>query len=205
MYGRELSNPQKLILSLFIFFELGCSSKLIVVTEPSDVEVSINRSGGARKVLGKSPVEVDLNSLQKDIPLSEMTGNMFEMHLEKDGYESRDIWTPRGQFGLVKETVYAKLSPKEESARTADLLLQGLHNAQKFASNGNYTSAMNAVDEIITKNPRFIRAYTMKGAILFSQNKWDESLSMYEKALELDKQFDEAIRMIALIKQKKGQ
>jgi tetratricopeptide (TPR) repeat protein len=64
--------------------------------------------------------------------------------------------------------------------------------------------ALREVDKVIGENPNFIRAISMKGAILYSQQKLDESLAMYEKALALDKQFDEAVRMIDVIKKKKG-
>jgi len=190
------------ILSFFIFN--GCSSKLIIVTEPSEVEIFLNKSNGDRKSIGKSPLQVPLAELEKEIPLSASTGEMIELQLEKTEYESQKFWIPSGKIGLSNVTLFTKLKPGLDEAKLADSLLQYLHNAQKFASNGSFERALQEVDLALEKNPKFIRALSMKGAIYFSQEKWDDSRVWYEKALALDNGFDEAVKMIDQIKKKKG-
>jgi len=196
-----------LLLSCFWFLPIlnGCSSKLIVVTEPSEVEIFLNKSNGERKSIGKSPLQIPLSELEKEIPLSASTGEMIELQLERADHESQIFWIPSAKIGLSNVTLFTKLKPGLDEAKQADSLLQYLHNAQKFASNGSFDRAMQEVDLAIEKNPKFIRALSMKGAIFFTQEKWDDSRVWYEKALALDNGFDEAVKMIDQIKVKKGE
>lgn len=186
-------------------FLSGCATKLVISTEPSEVEVSLKLPNGEKKVIGKTPTEIVLSDLEKEVPLSASTGEMLELHFEKPDFESQQIWIPSAKFGMTTVNVFTKLKSGTDQAKLADSLLQYLHNAQKFASNGNFERATQEVDMALEKNPRFIRALSMKGAILFNQEKWDESRKWYEKALAIDNSFDEAVKMIDQIKKKKGE
>lgn len=194
------------ILSLMIFSALlmSCSSTLILTTEPTEVDVFLVKPNGEEKLLGKSPLQIPLSDLEKEVPLSATTGEMIELNFVKKDFESQKLWVPGQKAGLSKINLYTKLKPGSDQAKLADSLLQYLHNAQKFASNGSYERALQEVDLALTKYPNFIRGLSMKGAIYFAQAKWDESQVWYEKALALDNGFDEAVKMIDQIKLKKS-
>lgn len=183
----------------------ACATKVVITTEPSEAEIFLSLPNGEKKTLGKSPLEITLSDLEKDLPRAGSTGEMLELQFEKNDFESQKIWLPAAKFGMNKVTVFTKLKSGIDQAKLADQLLQYLHNAQKFASNSNFERALQEVDIALEKNPKFIRALSMKGAILFNQEKWDDSKKWYEKALTIDNGFDEAIKMIDQIKKKKGE
>lgn len=185
-------------------FLLSCSTKLLISTEPKGTEVFLRQRNGERKSLGKTPIEIEHSDLEKEIPQLASSGEMIELEFEKPDFESQRVWVPATRFGITKMSVSTKLKSGTDQAKLADQLLQYLHNAQKFANNGNFERALQEVDLAIEKNPNFIRALSMKGAILFNQEKWDESRKWYEKALSIDNSFDESVKMIDKIKLKKG-
>lgn len=191
-------------LFLALFFS-GCATKLVLLSEPSEVEISLKLPNGEKKSLGKTPTELSLSDLEKDLPLTAATGEMLELLFEKNDFESQQVWIPSTKFGMTKVALFTKLKAGTDQAKLADSLLQYLHNAQKFASNGNFDRALQEVDLVLEKNPKFIRALSMKGALLFNQEKWDDSRKWYEKALSFDNSFDEAVKMIDQIKKKKGE
>lgn len=196
-------NLWKLIIGSILF--VGCSTKLVISTEPTEVDVTLKLPNGEKKPLGKTPTEVTLSDLEKDLPLTASTGEMLELQFEKTDFESQRIWIPPAKFGMTTVNVFTKLKSGTDQAKLADSLLQYLHNAQKFAANGNFERAIQEVDIALEKNPRFVRGLSMKGAILFNQGKWDDSRKWYEKALNIDNSFDEAVKMIDQIKKKKGE
>jgi len=188
-----------------ILIAAGCTTKLIISSDPPDVEVFLKLPNGEKKSLGKTPNQLALEDLEKDVPSALTSGQMYELQLEKPEFETQTLWIPSGKTGLSTVRLYTKLHAGSDDAKLADSLLQYLHNAQKFASNGNFDRAHQEVDMALSKSTKFIRALSMKGALFYNQQKWDESRSWYEKALALDNSFDEAVKMIDQIKKKKGE
>ena len=54
----------------------------------------------------------------------------------------------------------------------------------------NYAEALKYIDEAIEINPETL-AYTTKGYILYNQEKYEESIKCFNKAIELDEKVEE--------------
>ena len=105
----------------------------------------------------------------------------------------------------MSTTVLAKLKPGAEEGRVANVLLQHLFNAQKLANDADFERAQIEIDKALELDPKFVRAMSLKGSILFLQKKYEESLSWFEKALTLEPQFSDAIKMSSQIRKITGQ
>lgn len=199
---------RKVLSSAWLFIiclsPLGCTPVLTVKSEPSGATVYAQMVNEQKQELGKTPFDLLYTDLEKVAPLASVTGEMIPLTFEKEAHDPVILMVPSVRIGLSSATITAKLKPIQESTATADHLLQFLHNAQKFANAGNYQRALEEADKAFEKDPKFIRALSMKGSIYFMQSRWDDSLIWYEKALALDNGFEEAVRMIAEIKKKKG-
>jgi tetratricopeptide (TPR) repeat protein len=193
-------------LSLFLVFPVmsGCSSALLFKSEPVAATVSVQIGSSSKKEIGKTPFEMSYSEFEKLAPGSAASGEMIPLVFEKESYAPQTMLVPSVRMGVSTATVTAVLKPMGEDDYSADKLLQMIHNAQKFANAGDYTRALEEANKAIEKNPKFVRAMSLKGAIYFAQSRWDDSLIWYEKALEVDSGFDEAIKMISEIKQKKS-
>ncbi len=194
----------RILVFSFYLIGLGCTPALTVRSEPPGALVTSTMRNGEKQELGRTPFSILYSDLEKVSPLASVTGEMIPLVFEKEGSEQVTLMVPTVRMGLSSATITAKLKSIEEATATADSLLQYLHNAQKFANAGNYQRALEEVDKAIEKDSRFIRALSMKGSIYFVQSRWDDSLVWYEKALSLDNGFEEAVKMIAEIKKKKG-
>ncbi|MEY4616890.1 MAG: hypothetical protein RJB66_1850 [Pseudomonadota bacterium] len=184
----------------------SCSPTLTVKSEPAGANVFLLKSNGEKQSLGTTPLVVKVNEIETMAPLTSMTGEMLPLSFEASGFRTTEVLVPPMRTGIIDAGINVQLRPEAAATcnnASADELLRYLHNAQKFANAGVYQAAIDEVNKATEKNPQFIRAYSMKGSIYFVQNRLDESQAMYEKALTIDPNFDEAIKMIAEIKKKK--
>lgn len=187
----------------YSFFNIACSSKLAFQSEPQSVEVFVYSNSGDKKLLGTTPLEVSFAEIEKWNSLSSLTGALIPLSFEKKDFESQKILLPPSRAGLTSAAIFIKMKTGKDEGKLASALLQHLHNAQKFAAGGNFELAQQEVDKALEKEPLFIRAISMKGALFYVQKNWTESLKWYNKALEQDPQFDEAIQYVNEIKHKK--
>lgn len=201
-YDKDISFLQ--IAILWILVLLGCTPSLTIRSDPSEAIVNVSLPNGQKKELGKTPFDISYTEIEKVLPLSALTGEMIPLLFEKKEFESMTVMVPASHFGMLSTSVLSKMKPMQDSTLSATQLLQYLHNTQKFVNSGNFQRGLEEIDKAIEKDPKFIRALSMKASIYFVQKKWDDSLIWYEKALSLDNSFDEAIKMIAEIKKKKG-
>jgi tetratricopeptide (TPR) repeat protein len=189
------------ILSALSLF--GCSTAVVVVkSDPSDAEVSTREPrSGARKTLGKTPLRLDSETLF-NLPssLSCSDGTFAEFIINKDGYEPAHYFIPTEALARKEVDLDVKLFPGSQEDGVARNLLEALFSAQRFAELGEFEHAHAEVDKALALSPGFPRAFTMRGSIFYLQKKYNESLKAYEQALVLDPKMEEAMRMIAQIR-----
>lgn len=185
----------------------ACSPTLTIKSEPPGANVFLLKDKGEKESLGSTPLVMKASELENKSPLTSMTGEMLPITFEANGFQTVEVLVPPMRTGILDANIRVQLKPESAAAAcsniTADELLRFLHNAQKFANAGVYQAAVDEVNKAIEKDPKFIRAYSMKGSIYFVQNRLEDSQAAYEKALSIDGNFDEAIKMIAEIKKKK--
>ena len=182
----------------------ACAPNLTIKSEPPGANVYLLRSNGDKHALGTTPIEVKVRDLEALAPQTSVTGEMIPLNFEASGFHPVQVMLPPMRLGVSEASINVQMKAASQADTAADQLLRYLHNAQKFANAGIYQSAIDEVDKALKQNPNFIRGLSMKGSILYVQNRFDESLALYEKALSLDEGFDEAIRMITEIKKRKG-
>lgn len=188
---------------IFIFLFSGCSSKLKIKSEPIDIEVFVAQQNSVqKKSLGKTPLEITYSELYEKIGGTQNAGEFINMSFESKDYDVEKVLLPSKPFGLTSTEVYVKLTPLKDVSQARDIL-QKLHNAQKFAQAGQFDRALVDIDKVLEVDPGFIRALSLKGSVYYLQKNYDEALKWFEKALALDSSFEEAVKMIAKIKEEK--
>lgn len=185
----------------------GCmTSKIVVKSEPSESNVFIRPSGVEEKSpIGKTPVTMSFSELEQKIKISPSSGEFFELVVEKEGYQSERLLIPSPRMGHVETIVLAKLKSGENEGKVASRLLQHLFNAQKLANEREFERAQMELDKAFAIDEKFTRAMSLRGSIFFIQQKYDESLKWFQKALNIDPQFEDAIKMISQIKKITGE
>jgi len=195
-------NFKNVVLSSLVFL-VACSSKLKIQSEPSDIEVFVSQQNSAqKKSLGKTPIEITYSDLSEKISGTQNSGEFVYMSFESKDFDIEKVLLPSKPFGLTSTQIFVKLTPLKDVSQARDIL-QKLHNAQKFAQAGQFDRALVDIDKVLEVDPNFIRALSLKGSVYYLQKNYDEALKWFEKALALDGSFEEAVKMIAKIKEEK--
>jgi len=107
---------------------------------------------------------------------------------------------PAARMGTRETIIVAKLKPGQEESKVAQKLLQYLFNAQKFATQREFSRAHEEVDKALAIDSKFTRAVSFKASVYFIQKQYAESLSWFEKALSYDPNYEDANRMVVYLK-----
>jgi tetratricopeptide (TPR) repeat protein len=199
----EIPHMKNLVFAFGFLALCSCSSMLKIQTEPAGVEVFISQQDSKeKKSIGKTPVEISREELREKLGSSISPSDMLVINLESREFESEKIYVPPSSFGATGTIVQVKMTSRKE-AGNASQILQRLHNTQKFAQAGQFERAHIETDKVLEVDPQFVRALSMKGSIFYLQKNYDEAVKWYEKALAVDSSFDEAVKMIAKIKQER--
>lgn len=185
----------------------GCGSTLVITSDPSDAKVFLKKPGGTDKVqLGVTPLEIRTSEVQEKADIANNSNEYRELIVEKDGYGSQNLFLPPTRFTTLKTQIFAKLdkTPDSEVAK-GELMVQHLFNAQKFAQKLDFEKAHLELDKALAISPDFVRAISMRATIFYLQGKFAESLVWYEKALKLEPEYEEAVKMISAVRGKLGQ
>ncbi len=178
---------------------VGCSSRLVISSEPSEARIFARAPGGSDRIeLGKTPLEMKTYELQDKIKIPNNSGEYREISIEKEGFSPQKLMLPAARIGSIETKLYAKLEPlPPPQPELAEKMLQHLFNAQQFAQSKSFDRAQAELDEALRLYPKFTRALSMRGTIFYLQQNYTESLKWYEKAIEVDPQYQEAVKMIA--------
>lgn len=185
----------------------GCASVFVVKSDPLQADVFfIDPKSGEKKALGKTPLEMKSSAVKEAVGDAVTSGEFFTVVVSAKGYVSEKFSIPTTRFGTLVTKLDAKLKPgtDEKEIRMAKEVLDHLFLAQKFAMAKEFDRAQIELDKVLNEFPDFGRALSMRASIYFVQQKYDESLKWYEKALKADPQLEDAVRMTAKINQMKG-
>ena len=185
-------------------FWASCAPTLVVKSEPSQATVFwVDPVSTEKKDLGKTPLQLTGESLRQLYGGKPPEGESIQLLIEKPGYASQSYLVPATPFGALSTTLLAKL-PSGVGDQSAHEVLAGLFRAQKFAVQKDYERALIEVDKILVAYPGFAPALSMRGSIAYIRRDYPQALKDYEAALKADANWDEAIEMIAHIKQLRG-
>jgi tetratricopeptide (TPR) repeat protein len=201
----ETSNFFK-VSTIFIatLFLCSCSTTFKVTSDPVEASVSLvtgENEKAERKLIGKTPLEMPMeefsSKLGKDVP----AGGFFKLAVSKEGFEEELLSLPASSFGTRVSDINVKLKKNSEEKakelKTAQDILNQLFLAQRFARAQQFERALIELDKILTQQPTFARALSMKGSIYFAQKNYAESIKWYEEAIKADPQMDETIKLLA--------
>lgn len=197
----------KILIFTFFYFVMsfvfiGCAtSKIIIKSEPSDSEVYVRAAGSEeKKAIGKTPITMSFSELKDATKIDPASGEFFELVVEKKDFQTERMLIPAARMGHAETIVLAKLKSSEGEGTTVHRLLQYLFNAQKLANNREFERAQLELDKAFAIDANFTRGMSLRGSIFFVQQKYEESLKWFQKALDNDPQFEDAIKMISQIK-----
>ena len=185
--------------------QTSCASKFIIKSEPTEAEVFAKIIGKEDKIsLGKTPLEIPQEELQKKAQINSSSGDYFELIVEKLDYLPERMLVPASRMGTRETIIIAKLKPGQEESKTAQKLLQYLFNSQKFANQREFSRAHEEVDRALAIDSKFTRAVSFKASIYFLQKQYSESLVWFEKAFAIDPNFEDANKMVVYLKRMTG-
>lgn len=197
----------KWILLLICMYVVGCGSTLVITSDPSDAKVYLKKPGATDRVeLGVTPLEIRTSEVQEKADISNNSNEYRELIVVKDGYGSQNLFLPPTRFTTLKTQIFAKLdkTPDSEVAK-GEQMVQHLFNAQKFAQKTDFEKAHLELEKSLAISPDFVRAISMKATVYYLEGKYAESLVWYEKALQLEPEYEEAVKMISAVRNKLGQ
>ena len=198
---------RKFILSIILVSTLNfmscASSTFIVKSDPLEADVFVqDLKTEEKKILGKTPLEMSMSLVKETVGETVMAGEFFTVSVEKKGFITQKMNIPASRFGTLITSLDLSLKAGDEpkQIKIASEVLDHLFIAQKLALSKEYERSQIEIDKILELSPDFARAMTMRGSIYFVQKKYPESLKWYEEALKSDAKMEEAMRMIARIK-----
>lgn len=197
-----MKNFMHTFLCSFTILIAGCAtSRIVIKSEPPESEVYVRAAGSEeKKSIGKTPLTLSFSEIKESTKVDPTSGEFFELFVEKKEFQPERLLIPAARMGHAETIVLAKLKSSESEGRTVHRLLQHLFNAQKLANDREFERAQLELDKAFAIDANFARGMSLRGSIFFVQQKYEESLKWFQKALDTDPQFDDAVKMISQIK-----
>ena len=130
---------------------------------------------------------------------------MIEFDLEKTGYFSI---SEKGAFDMVDAQIILTPNEVEELKKALTLNPNNSEFLEAFAecylSMGDFDQALHYIERAITLSPLSANHYLNKGNILFYQNKLEDALKYFGKAIEFDPSMELAKQWFAVCLIQKG-
>lgn len=92
------------------------------------------------------------------------------------------MWYSTGELKKQVEFKNGKEIATKEDAKFS----RQFSNASKLSSEGNYSSAIKAFDNVIELNPNYSDLYFYRGTAYLYAMKFDEAIKDYDRAIELE-------------------
>ncbi len=194
---------------LFILLVLvsgGCTSKLIVQSEPQQADVYAVIEGKADRVkLGQTPMEITEGQLAETLKITPESSQWIEFIFEKKDFLTRNMMLPSNRWGEATKTLKVNLTPAPDQTTVARRMIHYFFNAKKFAESKQFEQAHREIDKVLEIDSKSSQALTMKAGIFFLQGSLDDAKKLYSEALALDPSSTDAIQMLEKIQNKRGQ
>lgn len=185
---------------------VGCGSAPVftVVSEPEAATVYVlDAQSGDKKKIGETPIEKEEDALKKEVGTLGKGGEFVELIVEKEGFESKKMLLPLSSSGSLRSSLKVTLKTNEQAEKKLDTvknILDQLFLAQKFARLKQFERALIEIDKVLSEYPKFARALSMKGSIYFASGEFKSSMEWYDKAIEVDPEFNHAVEMSAKVR-----
>lgn len=181
----------------------GCMTATFKVgSDPVQADVFFVNSKNEKKLIGKTPINMPAEELRTILGDEVTSGEFYTVSVEKPGFGTQSFNLPMSKFGTLVTNLDVKLKQGgvEKELRLAQEILDHLFLAQKFANMQQFERSQIELDKILIPFPTFARALSMRASVYYAQKNYPESLKWYEETIKIDPQADEAIKMIARVK-----
>jgi tetratricopeptide (TPR) repeat protein len=181
----------------------GCAinSKLTIESTPGDAQVYIRPlSGGAEKLLGKTPLTVSASDVRK---LSAGNGPYF-FELKKEEYAAGNVVVTELDGTDVRLAL--QLTPDTSLVNSTrinasvDLLFEG----QRLARAGRLDEALQKVREVQKSSPELAASYELEGGIHYMKKDLKGAIDAYRQAARLNPSDPYSQKMVALLEGQLG-
>lgn len=188
------------VISLLLFLP-ACASKLVISSQPAEAEVyARNEKTGANVFIGKTPIAKALNEFQDKLDTGAIDGSFFLLEFKKPDYVTKEVVLPASRWNTLETHLHVEL--EKDKGQASHLLIQHLLNAQSFMSKGLVDRAKLEVDRALKLDPKFAWGYIMSGQIQYISRNFNDSLLAFEKAIEIDPENEQALKMLTRVRQK---
>lgn len=161
-----------------LHFAAGCATQLQIRSTPSEATVEIVRENQTNIVLGKTPLLMTNDQVQK----FQATGP-YRLKLQKEGFQVREIIVA-SLVGLNLDANF-ELIPVATTTDTNQLVEQ-LFAAQGMAQKGQYGLAVAKLEGLKARHPDVVAIFEMLGSIYLIQGNRGLALQELNRALALD-------------------
>ena len=161
-----------------LLFVAGCATQLQIRSTPSEATVEIVRENQTNFVLGKTPLLLTNDQVQKIQP-----SGPYRLRLHKEGFQVRELMVA-SLVGLNLEANF-ELTPLATSTDTNQLVEQ-LFAAQALAQKGQYGLAIEKLEGLKTRYPDVVAIFEMLGSLYLIQGNRALAMQELNRALALD-------------------
>ncbi len=171
---------------LMILFLVGCSSaSLKVESYPAEADVEVISKNGARKSIGKTPINInDIGELK--------TGDAFIISVNRVAFEPEQIFVPTG---ASDRQVEIKLNLKEQKTfsinpnnqvKILNEIASSVADIQRLIQIKQYDIAKQKISSMMGAYPSVGIYYSFMGNIYYLERNISQAIFYYSKALDID-------------------
>lgn len=191
-----IRNSIKIIFSILIL--ASCSSfELQIASEPSQADVYI-KEGQQLKKVGQTPMQLT----QRDIAGKQN----FQISIQKEGYVSQDVLM-QGRSLSARGEIHATLEKKADSAGAQQESSKNIQKSQRQIASiqaqilqNNYQQAEVLTRSFLDSHPYSAVGWSLLGNAYLLQNRNQDALQAYSKALEFDPDNQETQNVIRYLR-----
>ncbi len=196
---------KNLMLIIFIVVLAGCATgRVSIQSQPPDAEVFVSDGQGAPVSIGKTPLYVDIRTLERN------SGEEVQIWVKKEGFHPESVLLP-GSMLARDVSLSAKLEeskmPESCSNQVASLqkVASGVARIQVLLNTKRYEQVEPQLLALIAEHPNVSVLYDLLGNLYYLQKDLDRALAAYEQAHKLNPENPETNMMVHRIKSIRGE
>lgn len=183
-----------LFVLMAVILPMACANLTVTIdSEPKNAEVFL-KDGKRQKSLGQTPLQIDQNQLGNQ--------SSYNIEIRKEGFQSQAFLIEKRSINAQAE-IFANLQEVPKLPNLQGQLDQnssgqhrGLATIQAQLLTKNYQQAEVLAREFVDANPFSPVGWSLLGNSYLLQNRNQEALDSYKKALEYDPENVDTIKLV---------
>lgn len=196
-----MHHGRRFLFLLMMSAVVGCSSKLVIRSEPSEAIVHfVVPDTNERKPIGVTPLEISSSQISDFTRYAPTQGAFLEFVVEKEGYQAQSMLVPYSRMFTRVTEVQIRLLVKEKLGKVYHNLVQHLVNAQSLIHRLELSRAEMEIQRALKIDADFVFTRLLLGNVYFLKGEYARSLREYERVLELEPNNQEALKLISRVR-----